>query len=145
MHAAQHRFFDIVVQSISESRTDLHDSALIVLGLPLLPAIIGLGALWIWILQGGFSRYSLSAEARKALGQGGHPVLHIATFGQFPFTGGYGQFRLGGFGGRCPSRVDRYFQLPTPSCWAIHLRLSVVSRRNRRATGILLPALAGSI
>ena len=68
MNEAQHNFFNALVQSVSESRTDLHEIAWCVLGGLLIAAIVGLGALWIWILGGGLSTYcSLDSPATRRI------------------------------------------------------------------------------
>jgi hypothetical protein len=68
MNAAQHNFFNMLVQSASESRTDLHEIAWCVLGVLLVAAMLGLGAFWIWILGGGLSRYcSLDSPAGRRI------------------------------------------------------------------------------
>jgi hypothetical protein len=69
MSAAQRKLFDIVVQSVAESRSGLHDSASMALALLLLAAIIGLVVFWVWVLRGGFSRYLSfeSVQTRRAL------------------------------------------------------------------------------
>jgi hypothetical protein len=62
MTAQQHQFLNVLVQSGHESRSDLRQAAWTLIGLLLLFGIISLGALAIWILHGGLSRFSCTAS-----------------------------------------------------------------------------------
>ncbi len=68
MNGAQHKFFEMTVQSLGRARAGLHDVAWVLLGLLMLSAILALGLLSVWVLRGGLSRYSSleSAEDRRA-------------------------------------------------------------------------------
>jgi hypothetical protein len=57
MTESQHRFFNSLVQSASDSRANLHEVAWILLGVVLLAALIVLTVAGIWILNGGLSAY----------------------------------------------------------------------------------------
>ncbi len=58
-----------MVQSASESRAQMHETAWILLGALSLLGIVVLSGVWLWILHGGFASYSglESAHCRKAV------------------------------------------------------------------------------
>src|SRR5258706_10198418 len=62
MTAEQHQVLNMLVQGACETRSDLREVAWTLIGLLLLFGIIALGALAIWILHGGISRYSYCAS-----------------------------------------------------------------------------------
>ena len=68
MTAAQHRLFDMLVQSGSESRAQMHDAAWILLGALLLMGIVALCGILVWVVDGRLvERYALhSTVSRKA-------------------------------------------------------------------------------
>ena len=60
MTAAQHRLFDMLVQSASESRAQMHETAWILLGALSLLGIVALSGLLLWISNGGLAeQYAL--------------------------------------------------------------------------------------
>lgn len=69
MTAAQHKLFDMLVQSASESRVQMHETAWILLGALSLIGIVVLSGVWLWILRGGFAAYYglESPHGRKAV------------------------------------------------------------------------------
>lgn len=68
MNATQHKFFNILVQSVADARASAHEMAWAVLGVLLISAILALGLLWVWMLRGGGLRYGSlnSLQDRRA-------------------------------------------------------------------------------
>ena len=68
MTAAQHRLFEVLVQSASESRAQMHNAAWMLLGALLLVGIVALCAILLWVVHGGLvDQYALhSALSRIA-------------------------------------------------------------------------------
>ena len=52
MNAAQHRLFEMLVQSASESRAQMHEAACIILGILLVMGLVALSGLLMWISNG---------------------------------------------------------------------------------------------
>lgn len=72
MNAGQHRLFEMLVQSASESRAQMHEVAWVVLGVVLVVGLVTLCGLLMWISNGGLSEpyafYSASDQkGAKAL------------------------------------------------------------------------------
>jgi hypothetical protein len=57
VNAAQHRLFETLVQSASESRAQMHEAAWFILGVLLVMGLVALCGLLMWISNGGLAEH----------------------------------------------------------------------------------------